>query len=313
MTPGPLETPIVLFIFNRADTTARVFQRIREVRPKRLFIVADAPRPRRDDDRARCDAARRATDPVDWDCDVARLYADGHRGLKRSIESGLTSVFDRVGEAIILEDDCLPSATFFQFCEELLDRYRGEDRVMTVSGSRFHPPLGNSRGSYHFSRYPLIWGWATWRRAWSHYDGSMAGWPRVRDSGALEELAGGPQAARYWAYVLDRNRQLADEGTWDYAWLLSSWLQGGLTAASAVNLVTNIGFSSEGTHNKDARMLGANLAAADAIFPLHHPDRIERDQAEDQALDSHLFSGTLNRLVSDLRARIAAGRPMASR
>jgi hypothetical protein len=299
-------TTVAFFVFNRPDTTARVFERIREAQPARLFVIADGPRPGVPDDRDRTAEVRRIVDRVDWACDVRRDYADDNMGLRERVASGLSWVFGQTDAAILLEDDCLPDPTFFPFCDELLVRYAGDDRVMGISGNQFVPDAGSTARSYRFSRQPLIWGWASWRRAWQRCDVRMSAWPALRDRGWLTTVLPERREREYWAYLFDRNCRLGRAGSWDYAWQLTCWMEGGLTIHPAVNLVTNIGFRPDGTHARDARQTGANIASAAMGFPMRHPSEVERDADADAALEAAMFSGQLNRLMRHLRDRTRA-------
>src|SRR3954462_13955415 len=165
-----------MIIFRRPEYTARVFERIREARPERLFVIADGPRPGNADDARRCEQARAVVEGVDWRGEVVRDFAEENLGLKRRIPSGLARVFAEVEEAIVLEDDCLPHPSFFPYCEQLLARYADEERVMHLAGSQLLQPAPARRASYHFSRYVHIWGWATWQRAWRHFDLDLREW-----------------------------------------------------------------------------------------------------------------------------------------
>ncbi len=170
-----MDTAVALLLFRRPEETARVFERIREARPSRLFLIADGPRPGNEEDARGCEEARAVVERVDWPCDVVRDFAEENLGLKRRIPSGLDRVFSEVEEAIVLEDDCLPHPSFFPYCAELLDRYRDDERIVHITGSQLLriPP---AEASYHFSRYPHVWGWASWRRAWDLYDVDLADW-----------------------------------------------------------------------------------------------------------------------------------------
>jgi hypothetical protein len=180
-----LSTPVAFIIFNRPDTTARVFEAIRRAEPPQLLIVADGPRVDRPSDVERCAAARAVIERVDWDCEVLTNYAEANMGLADRVSSGLDWVFSLCDRAIVLEDDCLPDPSFFRFCDELLDRYRDDERVMAISGDNFQLGRRRTRYSYYLSRYNHCWGWATWRRGWQHYDHRMQLWPLVRDGGWL--------------------------------------------------------------------------------------------------------------------------------
>jgi hypothetical protein len=181
MSNFQIKTPVAFLVFNCPDTTIRVFEEIRCARPPKLLVVADGPRADRPGEADKCQAVRAVIETVDWPCEVLKNYSDVNLGCKIRVSSGLDWVFEQVEEAIILEGDCLPHPTFFRFCEELLETYRDDERIGMISGDNFQ--FGRKRGdaSYYFSRYNHIWGWASWRRAWQHYDRNMAIWPKFRD------------------------------------------------------------------------------------------------------------------------------------
>ncbi len=295
------QTPVVLFIHQRPRTTKRVFAAIRAVAPPLLVVIADGPRPECSESAARCAAARAASQP-DWPCQLHTLYSARLLGCKARIETGLDWVFKRWQQAIILEDDCLPEASFFPFCAALLSYYRDEPRILSISGNDFQPPSSASPYSYRFSRYAHIWGWACWRRAWQHYDGTMRRWPELRASGWPESFFDTPLQARYWTALLDENRQTGS--SWDYAWLLSCWLQEGLHLLPTRNLVSNIGFGTDASHTHDPYSPVAGLPTRAIDLPLRHPAGIARDAAADTHTESLLFSGTLQQLFERLRARV---------
>jgi hypothetical protein len=294
-----LQTPVVLLVHSRPEPTRRLAQIVRAARPSLLLVVADGPRDAAEE--GRCEETRDAIAAAGFECEVLRNYAEENLGLKRRVESGLDWAFDLVDEAMVLEDDCDPHPTFFGYCEELLVRYRDDPRVLTVSGSNFGQGADRDDTSYFFSRYPLIWGWATWARAWRHYSRDLAEWPALREQGWLEELFGDPQAVQYWTYSFGTHRALED--TWDAGWLFGSWLAGGLAAVSRRNLVTNVGFGEAATHTKtEYRGLFSDVPAVAAELPLRHPARVERDVEADAFLEDVLFSGNLGRLFQRIRA-----------
>jgi hypothetical protein len=288
-------------IFARPDTTTRVLDAVRIAKPPRLLVVADAPRPGREDDVVNCAAARAVIESVDWECEVLTNYADAHLGLKRRVESGLTWAFELVEEAIVLEDDCLPHPTFFGFCQELLDRYRDDPRVMSISGDNFQSERGSPSHSYGFSRYSHIWGWATWRRAWRHYDPVMGRWPELRRGRWLADLFANPHAVAYWAHHFDLAHR--SHHTWDCGWMMACWLEKGLCAVPSVNLVSNLGFRADATHTRgDYRSPFSNLAVEPMAWPLRHPPVIARDVEADRFTEDVLFSGNVSRMFDRLRA-----------
>lgn len=271
-------TPVALFVFNRPDRTRQVFDEIAQYRPSRLFVVADGPRSTQE--AIACNEVREIVEGVSWDCEVVTNYADGNLGCRDRIVSGLNWVFEHCDEAIILEDDCLPNQSFFHFCHELLEFYRMDERVMTISGDNFHVPGQISPYSYHFTVFPHCWGWATWRRAWKLYDLQMTYWPTVRDTRWLANIVGDEQVVRYWRRIMDEV-YAGKMGTWDYQWVFACWLQNALSIAPNKNLVSNIGFGSEATHTSDDTSPFAALATYDLLLPLVHPPFMARDTAKD--------------------------------
>lgn len=278
----PLETPVALIIFNRPEETTRMIDAIRQARPKRLFVIADGPRS--DAERALCDATRAVIDTqVDWPCDVQKNYSDRNLGCGVRPATGITWVFERVEQAIILEDDCIPDRSFFYFAEELLNRYADDERVLHIAGSSFqeHNRKFKRSESYYVSFLPNWYGcFATWRRAWRLYDYDMKSWPTLRDSGALVDSFQNPAAYERFARVWDEYYYKKITNSADGPWQFTCMSHNGFCLTPTVNLVKNIGFNERGTHTKqeDDR---SKLAMHAMPFPLVHPARLEFDREAD--------------------------------
>jgi hypothetical protein len=276
-----MKTPVALLIFKRPDTTAQVFEAIRKAKPPKLFIIADGPRVARPDEAEQCMAARAVVENVDWDCEVIRNYSDINLGCGVRPATGISWVFEQVEEAIILEDDCVPNPTFFQFCDELLERYREDERVLHISGSNYQ--LGRTRGkySYYFSRHPHCWGWASWRRAWQHYDFKMEKWRDVRRSNLLVNVHQSQRIAKYWSRIFDETISMHESAKgnssnvhiWTINGLLPVWLMNGFSIIPNVNLVSNIGFGESATHTL-RKSKHSQMSVSNINFPLKHPPSI---------------------------------------
>ena len=296
-----METPIILIIFRRPHTTQKVLEAIRQAKPKQLFVIADAPRPDKAGEAEKCAETRQLIETIDWDCQVYRDYAEKNLGSLERVPSGLDWVFSQVDRAIILEDDCLPDLSFFAFCEELLERYADDQRIFTVSGNNFQfgrPPLSTS---YYFSRYYHCWGWATWKRAWHHFDWSMTHWPEVKEKHLLKAVFEDRRALNYWETIFQAVYENQIEA-WDYRWALSCWLQNALHILPAVNLVSNIGFGADASHTTSANHPHANLPTRPMSFPLRHPQIMIRDaEADDFSQNTHYHPTFLFRLRHKLR------------
>ena len=275
-----LQTPLVFLVFNRPDCTARSFAAIRAAAPRRLYVVADGPRPDRPGEAALCANVRALVEQgVDWPCEVIREYAPANLGLARRVSSGLDAVFARETEAIILEDDCVADLTFFRFCAELLERYRDEPKVGQISGVTFQGNESEHSASYYFSRYPDCWGWATWRRAWRYYDHSMSFWRRPEAPHWLAGRIPDPAERRYWLHSFDATAD-GHMDSWAYRWTLALWQQDCVGITPYRNLVSNVGFGTEATHTQEATALAA-LPVYPMSFPLAHPNSLVCDVAAD--------------------------------
>ena len=294
------ETPVVFVIFNRPDTTQRVFEEIAKVRPRKLLVIADGPRADRKGEAEACLETRSIIEKVDWDCEVLRNFAEKNLGCKHRVSSGISWAFEQVEEAIILEDDCIPHPTFFEYCERLLDIYRDDERIMSISGDNFQ--FGRKRGDYsiYFSRHFHVWGWASWRRAWQYYDVDIKLWPAIRTNGRLYDVLGNIAEVSYWSQVFDDVS--ADRvDTWDYQWTFAHWMNRGLCILPQVNLVSNIGFGENATHTRKKNQF-ADMDTAAIEFPLRVPPYLIPDYQADRFTDSIIFSRTIfHRLYRRLR------------
>ncbi|MBN1147306.1 MAG: hypothetical protein JXA78_08620 [Anaerolineales bacterium] len=276
-----LDVPVVLIIFKRPDTTRQVLEALARAQLARLFVVGDGPRLDHPEDAAQVAAARALIEGIDWECEVRTNYADANLGLRKRVASGLDWVFEQVERAIILEDDCVPEPTFFPFCQELLERYQDDERIMVISGDNFLRGRVRNPYSYHYSRYNHCWGWATWRRAWLYYDDKMTRWPEVREGGWLMDILDGDRRdVKYWTKIFDQV-YAGRVDSWAYRWTFACWTQSGLTVLPNVNLVSNIGFGSVATHTVH-HSSSSNLPTQALEFPLRHPAFVIRDTRADR-------------------------------
>ncbi len=273
-----VRAPVVFIIFNRPDLTQRVFAEIAKAQPATLLVIADGPR--HADEGAACDAARRVLDAVDWPCDLRRHFSDVNMGCKQRVASGLDWVFGQVEEAIILEDDCLPHPDFFTFCDQMLERYRDDTRIGHIAGTDYNPGPARGEGSYYYSRYTSIWGWATWRRAWDAYDVGMPDWPSVKSSGAPLNMLGTEEEGSHFSAVWD-DIYNGETDTWDGQWLFARLWAGSLAIAPNGNLISNLGCREDATHTTLNAHPFAKLAFGTVAFPLVPPGSMQPDDEAD--------------------------------
>jgi hypothetical protein len=285
--------PVVVIAFCRPDTTARVLKSIRAAGVSRLIGVLDGPRAGRAGEAERCEQVAQQFDQSRWPCPVELVRSGVNLGLRRRVSSGLDEVFARHERAIIVEDDCVPHASFFPYCHELLERYARDERVGAVSGTNFITPLRGHRfeHDYWFSRYFQCWGWATWARAWRDFGGTLERWPAVRDSGQMKRLFGGRSEALFWSHFIESIHR-GRVSSWWGLWVLANALKGRLSVQPAVNLVSNIGAGEDAT-NTGAHSPLFELPTMAVNLPMRHPPDVRHDQRADAAWSRLAYAGDL--------------------
>jgi len=299
--PSPLTTPVLFLIFNRLDTTQKVFNAIRQAKPKQLFVAADGPRPDKEGEKEKCQKARQIATSVDWDCEVKTLFRDRNLGCKIAVSSAIDWFFENVEEGIILEDDCLPSQSFFWFCQELLKYYREDTRVMHI-GACPHVIIDNKRNNstYYFSKYSHIWGWATWRRAWKYYDVNLSLWPKAKLLKRYFDMFYDKREAYFRKKIWDKTYNNFID-TWDYQWLFAVCSQSGLSILPTKNLINNIGFGKEATHTKQIPK-GIFEKKYEIYFPIQHPEFVLIDSSIDSIYAKRTYKmNIVKRLLSKVK------------
>jgi len=271
-----LDVPVLMLVFNRLETTAKVFEQVRKARPRHLYVVADGARAHRAGEAQKCESVRRLfLNSVDWPCQLHTLFRTENLGCRKSVSTGITWFFEQVEEGIILEDDCLPDASFFPFCAEMLDKYRDNKQIMHISGSQLlSQQYEKQQDAYLYARVPYIWGWATWRRAWQLYDAEMEAWPKFL-SNRLNEIDG---LGGFLKKKFVKNMQAVyryELDTWDYQWTFTLWQNRGVSIVPNRNLISNIGFGADATHtatvshlaNQETSNIGQNINPINAFPP----------------------------------------------
>lgn len=246
--PYPLSTAVLFLIFNRLDTTKQVFEAIRQAKPPRLYVAADGPRESKVGEAEGVQAVRDyVIDNIDWDCEVKTLFREKNLGCKYAVSGAITWFFDQEEQGIILEDDCLPSQSFFWFCEDLLVRYKGDTRIGQICGFNPLSRFCFNGKSYGFSKFGPIWGWASWRRVWSSYDVDLKSWSDVRNKNYVDFFTESNREKKWRIELFDRmyNKEI---DTWDYQWSYAKLIEAQLSVIPHKNMIKNIGFGDEATH-----------------------------------------------------------------
>ena len=283
------DTPaVVLVVFNRPQAVAQVLDRLAALRPSRLFVVGDGPRASQPADPDRVAAVRALIDRVPWPCEVLTDYAPENLGCRRRVATGLNWVFSHVEEAIILEDDCLPTSSFMRYASELLERYRTDTRIGSVCGSLSVPRIPEITADYFFSRYNLFTGWATWRRAWQLYDDAMTPLEDGTLGHVLSATFENARARWYWNWILRRTQSgLID--SWGYRWMLSCWCNSMLGIFPRHTLIDNVGFGGDATNTR-RKAWYFQQDVGDLGFPLRHPHGVSRRADIDRLVEDARYS-----------------------
>lgn len=301
--------PITLIFYRRPERLKTVLEALRNYRPDTIFAVSDGARPGDAEGVSRVRESRNLLESaIDWPCRVERIYAEKNLGLRDRVESGLDEVFRKTEFSMILEEDCVPKPEFFSFVHEVRARWEGNKNLGAISGNCFLPANFRSPVSYFLSRYPHIWGWATWARCWRSRLEGDAVWPI---KGGLKSLwpEMDPKETAYWERIFSRVYGHELE-TWDYRWLLSFWRHGWLAATPIENLVENTGFGEGATNTRDRDISPGVERTARLAFPLCHPDHLQRDEAADRAVFRNHYLRMegklpfLPRLLRSMRKRI---------
>lgn len=246
--PSPetrFSTPILLLLFNRSDNASLLIDALRLLQPAVLYVNIDAPRDGNKGDAKEVALCKKLVDKIDWECTIYRLYHEHNLGCKLSIVSGIDWFFEHCEEGIILEDDCIPSLSFFSFCSKMLFKYRFDDRVMQISGSNFVNSNGRHLNTCYFSAINDIWGWATWRRAWSKFSLEMAGLEEFLDQGLLDNYTGNVDISNWLRFYLIAAKNTTCT-TWSSQWTYAMVKNFAFTLVPPKNLVRNIGFIGQG-------------------------------------------------------------------
>lgn len=303
-----MDVPVVLIVFNRPHSTAKVLEALGRDKPSKLFIVADGAREGSATDREGVQSVRRLCDTLPWRCERVVNVSESNLGCRKRVVSGLNWVFQEVEQAIVLEDDIIPGEGFLRYCAELLERYRSDSRVGSISGVDFSAGTHAFTASYAFSRYNMFWGWATWRRAWALYDDNMSQCSADDPGGinaVVERTFGLRRERMYWKMLLKRVAANRID-SWGYRWLLSCWKAGLLGVHPSLSLVDNIGTGPDATHTRSG--VYSIKRCGELRFPLLHPDAVERDSELDQKIEDRMYSRSLGARAAWFLQRVLGGR-----
>ena len=291
VTDITLTSPVLFLIFNRPETTQQVFSAIRKAKPPRLYVAADGPRSDYPNEDEKCEHSRKIATNVDWDCEVKTLFRDQNIGCRLAVGQAIYWFFEQEPEGIILEDDCLPSQSFFWFCQEMLEYFRNDKAVGVICGFYSNELEYKPSASFFFSRYLRVWGWAGWRRSNEGYDSNINLLIEKQNTWKKDIFSRTDIfLKRYWQDMFEEVGS-GKIDTWDIQLQYLLWQKKQQVIVSSKNLVQNIGWA-QGAHplTKDHNH---ELATSEINFPLTTPDMTERDTRADQVIEKISYQITI--------------------
>lgn len=288
------DTPILFLIFNRPELSQKVFEQIKAVKPRFLFIAADGPRSDRVDDIVSCKLAREIINQVDWPCELKTLFRNENLGCGLNVSSAISWFFEQVEAGIVLEDDCLPHLSFFPYCEELIKKYKDDHDIYLISGTNVQTGIKRGDASYYFSNITSTWGWASWRRAWNHFNYDISDYQQSVKSGDLDHVFQTSQEKSHWIkchkHFINRKKDI-----WDFQWLFAIWRNKGIGITPNTNLIKNIGFRENPVHYFLKDLIREPSIGNPMLFPLTHPEK-KIDHEADLFTFKNTFSHSFNRI-----------------
>ena len=293
------KSAVLFLVFNRPDTTERVFETIRVAEPPRLYIASDGPRKHKVGEEEKVKTVRDIVSNIDWECEVKTLYREDNLGCGKAVSSAITWFFDHEEQGIILEDDCLPSSDFFRFCDYLLEKYQYDERIGHISGVNFQRNIKRGEGDYYFSKLTHVWGWASWKRVWDDYDFDMKHLDQAIKIDLLSALTAKDSYRKSFYSSFSRTKT-GEINTWDYQYFFLNQINSYLSIIPNYNLVSNIGFNHFGTHTQNSDSFFSNISISPLPLEIKNPKIIYSDYIADKYTLNKIFTLNFKSFILEL-------------
>jgi len=297
-----IKSAVLLICFNRPDTTKVVFESIRKVKPKKLYVAIDGARISKPGESDLCAKVLKITKDIDWDCEVEYLIRDKNLGCKMGVTTAISWALTNEDRIIIIEDDIIAAPAFYYFADQMLEKYKNEKNIAAVSANNY-TPIEDSQNDYFFSKYGHIWGWATWKRAWDAFDVEVPYIDSDIKNGYLKRLGLETQELKYFNKLAKKISRLIHNGqinTWDYQFVYYRIRNQFISIVPKVNLASNIGINSSRINSKTKINTNYYPAVGDFIVQ-KHPQKVECNLIYDQ----YHFKSHINRKPSFIKRALA--------
>jgi hypothetical protein len=290
---GELNTPVVLIIYKRSATLQKIINELRNVNAKKIYVVADGPKNK--DEIEDIISARKEIDLIDWDANIIKIYSEENLGLYSRVISGLDVVFENETKAIILEDDCIPNRSFFSFTSKLLDVYLETKEIAIISGTNLGINMDFNH-DYDFVNYPLIWGWATWRRTWHQYRQIQPLKLNPIDKAKINKLLNDKVASFHWINLFKKIENNKHK-SWAHEMVYYLFTDSKLSVIPKLNMVSNHGIDAHATHTKKNSRYFYIKSSSLTRFRTH-PGPISRNQKMNVSIQKSLYTGNIRSILS---------------
>lgn len=258
------QAPILFITYKRANIALKVFEQIRKIKPKQLFISSDGPKDNSEQETI-FNLRDSLLNAVDWKCDLKLFFYEKNLGCRKAVSQSIDNFFNQVEHGIILEEDCFPSLSFFYYCEELLEKYKFDERVYSISGFNQQNIWNPDRYDYFYSKLGNCWGWASWKRCWKEYDVDINDFNEFQEQNGFEYSLG-RKLGLIKKEMIYKGAILRESDTWAMQWGYLRHKKNALTCIPAKSLIQNIGFGKEATHTKEEAF--TNVKNHEFAFPL---------------------------------------------
>ena len=288
------DTAVLVLLFNRPHETEKLFEYLAKLKPEKLYVNQDGQRKNSLKDIELCEKVKKIALNPSWNCKVFSNLSKNNNGCRNSVSSGLDWFFEKEQFGIILEDDCMPSISFFKFSKEMLNKYKDNKKIAVISGSNFQKDnkiIG--MGDYYYSKYAHCWGWSSWRRAWKYYDKNLSFWPKWKNSIEWKTFHQNKLEQKYWTSIFDRVYDNKID-SWAYIWQASVWYNNAMTITPNKNLILNIGFNKNATHTNIQDKNISNNPISSLPDDLKSPELIKIDMEADLMVFKNHFKGKFN-------------------
>ncbi len=288
-----MNIPVLILAFNRPNETRYLLEKLSIIKPSKIYISQDGPRKNIKRDINLCNEVKKILKEVNWNCEVKYKINKNNLGCRISVSSAISWLFENEDVGIILEDDCIPSQSFFKFCQKMLNKYEKNNEIFVISGSNFQKNKFIGDGDYYFSKYAHCWGWATWKRAWYHYDDSMKFWNNFKEKDIWKKIHKNNLERKYWERIFNnvKNKKI---DSWAYVWLASVWNFNGITITPNINLISNIGFNKDATNTLSAGKNSDFTHSKEFKNDIKDPGKIIINTEADEFVFNNHFNGKYN-------------------